>query len=309
MPLPPSARIAQSAEQTVDNRSIEGSNLSSCTILEGGVTGNSGRSERSIPGSNPGLPELWLSYNGGVSQITRGCGPRNESSILSSHPTSEFKSLADCLRWKQAAVGSIPATRTMRVKNDGHSAGLQTQQREFESHHVLSALPHQGRAVSLKTRWIRVQVPRGVNDAGLAELVYALRSKRRGSEFKSQIRQEAQLGKLANPPDLGSGFSRFESETGYMRCSVNGKPCGPNPLTESSNLSQRAILPSSRGPGSSPVTGRTRVQISSGVPSQHSNEGSRACLKNRTSRFNSECWHQLSFEGVPHHDRVRIQIK
>ena len=56
MPLPPSARIAQSAEQTVDNRSVESSNLSSCTILEGGVTGNSGRSERSIPGSNPGLP-------------------------------------------------------------------------------------------------------------------------------------------------------------------------------------------------------------------------------------------------------------
>jgi hypothetical protein len=56
MPLPPHARIAQSAEQTVDNRSVGNSNLSSCTILEGGVTGNSGRSERSIPGSNPGLP-------------------------------------------------------------------------------------------------------------------------------------------------------------------------------------------------------------------------------------------------------------
>lgn len=56
MPLPPSARIAQSAEQTVDNRSVESSNLSSCTILEGGVTGNSERSERSVPGSNPGLP-------------------------------------------------------------------------------------------------------------------------------------------------------------------------------------------------------------------------------------------------------------
>ena len=160
------------------------------------------------------------------------------------------------------------------MKNVGHSAGLQTQQREFESHHVLSAPLRQGRAVSLKTRWIGVKVPGGVNDAGLAELVYALRSRRRGSEFKSQIRQEAQLGKLANPPDLGSGFSRFESETGYMRCSVNGKPGGSNPLSESSNLSQRAILPSSRGPGSSPVTGMTRVQISSGVPIVEADEQS-----------------------------------
>ena len=169
---------------------------------------------------------MWLSYNGGVSQITRGRDPRNESSILSSHPTSGLTSLADHLRRKQVAAGSIPATRTMRVKNDGHSAGSQTQQREFESHHVLSALY---RAVSRKTRSIGVQVPCEVKDDGLAELVYALRSRRRGSEFKSQIRQEAQLGKLANPPDLGSGFSRFESETGYMRCSVNGKPSGSNP--------------------------------------------------------------------------------
>jgi hypothetical protein len=115
MPLPPSARIAQSAEQTVDNRSVESSNLSSCTIVEGRVA-------------------------------------------------SGFRSLADYLPWKQGAAGSIPATRTMRVRNDGHSAGLQTQQREFESHHVLSAPLRQGRAVSLKTRWIGVQVPGGVNE-------------------------------------------------------------------------------------------------------------------------------------------------
>lgn len=166
----------------------------------------------------------------------------------------------------------------MRVWNDGHSPGLQPQECAFESHHVLHASLRQGRAVSLKTKWIGVQVPSGaivlkeapymVNHqcAGLAESVYALRSRRRGSEFESQIRHHARLGKLVNPPVLETGYSRFESGTGHMRCSVNGKPSGSNPLTESSNLSQRAILPSSRGPGCSVVSGGTRVRISSGVP-------------------------------------------
>jgi len=60
--------------------------------LEGGVIGNSGRSERPVPGSSPGRPDLWLSYNGGTSRITRDCDSRDESSILSSHPTNQRRS-------------------------------------------------------------------------------------------------------------------------------------------------------------------------------------------------------------------------
>ncbi len=112
MPLPPYARIAQTVEQTVDNRSVGSSILSSCTILEGGVNGNSGRSERLTPSSSLGLPKLWLSYKGGVSRITRDCDSRHESSILSSHTISGFRSSADRLLWEQDAAGSIPATRT-----------------------------------------------------------------------------------------------------------------------------------------------------------------------------------------------------
>ncbi len=91
MPLPLHARIAQPAEHAPLKRLVESSNLSSCTTLEGGVIGNSGRSERPVPGSNPGRPDLWLSYNGGTSRITRDCDSRDESSILSSHPTNQKK--------------------------------------------------------------------------------------------------------------------------------------------------------------------------------------------------------------------------
>jgi len=51
----------------------------------------------------------------------------------------------------------------MRVRNDGHSPGLQSRECAFDSHHVLHASLRQGRAVSLKTRWIGVQVPGEAN--------------------------------------------------------------------------------------------------------------------------------------------------
>ena len=80
-------------------------------------------------------------------------------SIAASHITTGFSSSEERLLWEQDVAGSIPATRTMRVRNDGHSPGLQSRECAFDSHHVLHASLRQGRAVSLKTRWIGVQVP------------------------------------------------------------------------------------------------------------------------------------------------------
>lgn len=87
-----------------------------------------------------------------------------------------------------------------------------------------------------------------------------------GDTSSNLVMHFARLGKLVNPPGLEPGHSRFESETGqFTRKSVNGKPA-------SSKLATR---------GSSP---RLRE-------CQHSNDGSRARLKNEISQFDPECWH------------------
>ncbi len=92
------ALVAQSVERSPDKREAGGSYPSGGKFfrhrqrsqnydghyvpLRCGETGITAAFEVAIPGSYPGISELWLSYKG----ITPGCGPGDEVSITSSHP-------------------------------------------------------------------------------------------------------------------------------------------------------------------------------------------------------------------------------
>jgi hypothetical protein len=91
--IPDFARVAQWTEQTVDNRSVESLNLSSCSIFARRLTGRTSDLGSENLGSNPSKRELWISSNG----KTWDCGSQNVVSTTTIHPKSGGSSLDEAV--------------------------------------------------------------------------------------------------------------------------------------------------------------------------------------------------------------------
>lgn len=117
--------------------------------------------------------------------------------------------------------------------------------------------------------------------AHLTQLAEVVVSKAICSGFESQSEHHAPVVQPVETTVLEAVRCEFESHLGHhLRESVNGKPIGSKPMTESSNLSSRAMVLSSSGlrhfvvsediEGSNPF--RTAIKLATRKRAEHPNE-------------------------------------
>ena len=178
-----------------------------------------------IEGSNP--------FSAAISACGRVVIPPACKADAATHPwcksmradqLSGTSSSAECPPWKREVSGAAPESQTIcAISKDSNGIGLQPRHAAVQVCHRAPrpGMPT-GRALSLKTRGLGVQISRGTY-ARIGQSVEPAVSKTAKCWFKSSYEHHAALVKLVKTAGLDPVFSEFESQVRHHGINANWK--------------------------------------------------------------------------------------